>query len=101
MVQVSELPGAGASMTTETAARYEIIDRRNGDIIYTQDVASSGTTPFDHSLLGVARARESLNRAVQNNISQFLQNLETPVKEGDEISIVPAIAGGADTRIFD
>jgi len=25
---------------------------------------------------------------------RFLQNLETPVKEGDEISIVPAIAGG-------
>jgi molybdopterin synthase sulfur carrier subunit len=25
---------------------------------------------------------------------RFLKNLETPVKEGDEISIVPAIAGG-------
>ena len=25
---------------------------------------------------------------------RFLQNLETPVKAGDEISIVPAIAGG-------
>lgn len=26
---------------------------------------------------------------------RFLKNLETPVKAGDEISIVPAIAGGA------
>jgi molybdopterin synthase sulfur carrier subunit len=26
---------------------------------------------------------------------RFLQNLETPVKEGDELSIVPAIAGGS------
>src|SRR5580704_16318559 len=26
---------------------------------------------------------------------RFLQNLETPVKAGDEISIVPAIAGGS------
>ena len=25
---------------------------------------------------------------------RFLKNLETPVKEGDEVSIVPAIAGG-------
>jgi molybdopterin synthase sulfur carrier subunit len=25
---------------------------------------------------------------------RFLQNLDTPVKDGDEISIVPAIAGG-------
>jgi hypothetical protein len=72
-----DIPGAGASMTTETAARYEIIDRRTGDIIFTQDIASSGTTPFDHSFLGVARARESLNRAVQNNITAFLQSLET------------------------
>jgi len=27
---------------------------------------------------------------------RFLQNLDTPVKETDEISIVPAIAGGVD-----
>jgi len=27
---------------------------------------------------------------------RFLKNLETPVKEGDEISIIPAIAGGMD-----
>ena len=26
---------------------------------------------------------------------RFLQNLDTPVKESDEISIVPAIAGGS------
>lgn len=70
-------PGAGASMTTETAARYEIIDRKTGDIIFTQDISSSGTTPFDYAFLGVARARESINRAVQNNITQFLQALET------------------------
>ena len=25
---------------------------------------------------------------------RFLKNLDTPVKEGDEVSIVPAIAGG-------
>ena len=27
---------------------------------------------------------------------RYLQNLDTPVKDSDEISIVPAIAGGAD-----
>lgn len=71
------LPGAGASMTTDTAARYEITDRKTGDIIFTQDISASGTTPFDYAFLGVARARESINRAVQNNITQFLQALET------------------------
>ncbi len=85
-------PGAGAAMTTETAARYEIMDRKTGDVIFTQDIASSGTTPFDYSLLGVARARESINRAVQNNITQFLQALETV---DIQKPMFPAKAGGA------
>lgn len=69
--------GPGFSMTTETGARYEIIDRKTGDLIFTQDISSSGTTPADYAFDGIARIRESINRAVQNNITQFLQALET------------------------
>jgi hypothetical protein len=72
-----DVPGAGFSMTTEASARYEIIDRSNGAIIYTTDVNSSGTTPADFAFAGRARAMESVNRAVQNNILQFLQALDT------------------------
>jgi len=72
-----DVPGAGFSMTTSTAARYEIMDRKSGDLIFSQDIASSGTTPVDYAFMGVARAKESINRAVQNNITQFLQALET------------------------
>ena len=35
-----------------------------------------------------------VNVYVNDEDIRFLKNLETPVKEGDEISIVPAIAGG-------
>lgn len=72
-----EPPMGGASMTTETIARYELTDRKTGDIVFTQDVSASGTTPFDYAFAGVIRARESMNRAVQNNITTFLQALET------------------------
>lgn len=72
-----DVPMGGFSMTTETEARYELVNRENGDIIYTQDIASQGTTPLDHAFLGVIRMRESINRSVQNNILQFLQALET------------------------
>lgn len=72
-----EPPAAGASMTTTTAAKYELINRKNGDILYTQTIDSSGTVPWDYAFMGVTRARESINRAVQNNISQFLQSLDT------------------------
>lgn len=70
-------PSFGASMTTETAARYEIVDRKTGAMVYTQDISSKGEVPFDYALLGLTRSRESVNRAVQNNITQFLQALET------------------------
>lgn len=72
-----DVPGAGISFTTNTTARYEIMDRKTGDLIFTQDISSSGTTPADFAFLGLARMRESINRAVQNNITQFLQALET------------------------
>jgi len=71
------LPSFGATMTTESAARYEITDRKTGDLIFAQDIDSKGEVPFDYALLGVIRSRESINRSVQNNISQFLQALET------------------------
>jgi hypothetical protein len=72
-----DVPNGGISFTTLATARYEIMDRKNGDLIYSQDISSSGTTPADYAFLGMARMRESINRAVQNNISQFLQALET------------------------
>lgn len=44
------------------------------------------------------KAEGQLNRFVNVYVNdediRFLKNLETPVKAGDEISIVPAIAGG-------
>ena len=64
----------GLNMITEVVARYEIIDRTTGDIIFVQDIASSGTAPVS---LGAARLQESINRAVQNNIAQFLLVTET------------------------
>ncbi|MGY1521528.1 UDP-N-acetylglucosamine acyltransferase [Luteimonas sp. A482] len=78
-VKVLELdvPAFGASMTTKTGARYEIIDRETGAIIYTQDIFAEGLVPAGYAFAGVIRARESINRSVQNNIAQFLQALAT------------------------
>lgn len=72
-----DVPSMGASFTTKTIARYEVIDRANGDIVYTQDIDAAGTVPASYAFVGLIRARESVNRSVQNNIAQFLQALET------------------------
>jgi len=40
------------------------------------------------------KVRRFVNLYVNGDDIRFLSELETPVKDGDEISIVPAIAGG-------
>ncbi len=40
------------------------------------------------------RLRRFVNVYVNNEDIRFQQNEETPVRDGDEISIIPAIAGG-------
>jgi molybdopterin synthase sulfur carrier subunit len=40
--------------------------------------------------------RRFVNIFVKDEDIRFLQNLETPLKDGDEVSIVPAIAGGSE-----
>lgn len=40
------------------------------------------------------RVRRFVNIYVNGDDIRFLSNLDTPVKDNDEVSIVPAIAGG-------
>jgi len=53
---------------------------------------------FGHNRARLFKGPGQLNRFVNVYLNdediRFLKNLDTPVKEGDEISIVPAIAGG-------
>lgn len=42
--------------------------------------------------------RRFINIYVNDEDIRFVQNLETPLKEGDHVSIVPAIAGGASAK---
>lgn len=39
--------------------------------------------------------RKFINIYVNDEDIRFIQNLETPLREGDQISIIPAIAGGS------
>jgi molybdopterin synthase sulfur carrier subunit len=42
--------------------------------------------------------RRFINIYVNDEDIRFIRNLETPLKEGDQLSIIPAIAGGAHAR---
>jgi len=39
--------------------------------------------------------RRFINVYVNNEDIRFIQNFETPLKEGDQLAIIPAIAGGS------
>jgi molybdopterin synthase sulfur carrier subunit len=41
------------------------------------------------------KVRRFINLYLNEEDIRFLQNLDTPLKDGDEVSIIPAIAGGA------
>jgi hypothetical protein len=68
-------PAFGAEMHTHTIARYELQDRQSGSIVFSEEVASEGKVPFDYAFVGMVRAMESINRAVQQNILEFLRVL--------------------------
>ena len=72
-----DIPAVAGFSATKSIARYEIIDRSNGSIIYTQEISAEGAVSIAHSAIAIARTREQINRSVQNNIKQFLQALET------------------------
>jgi len=44
---------------------------------------------------GPSQLNRFVNVFLNDEDIRFLKNLETPIKDGDEISIVPAIAGGS------
>lgn len=78
----TEVPPIGLSFTATVDARYEFVDRASGAVIYTQTVSSSGTAPYEFGTPAIARAREAANRAVQDNIAQFLRGLEATAAGG-------------------
>ena len=82
-VKILKFQTISAFPAAHTSARYEIIDRSDGSIIFTTDIITSGEGPFkldplcDLGCSMGSRAVDGINRSVQNNINQFLQVLET------------------------
>lgn len=63
-----------------------------GDILDNLNTAFPGL--FERICDESGNVRRFVNIFVNDEDIRFLQEKATPVKEGDEISIVPAIAGG-------
>jgi hypothetical protein len=84
-----DVPGPGFAMATKVSAIYEIVDRSNGDLLFAQKISSEGVVPSDYAFAGVVRMVESWNRAVRNNIADFINvlsesDISVPVFSGSD-----------------
>lgn len=88
------VPAFGVTFPVDTAARYQIINRATGATLYERRIETQGTVPSDFSFIGVARARESVNRSVQANIAEFVKSLNGWQPPGGQLAAPVAQAPG-------
>ena len=63
-----------------------------GEALKALDAAHPGL--WDKVVDGKGKVRRFINVYAGDDDIRFLEGLETPVSSGDELSIIPAIAGG-------
>lgn len=81
---LQSLTGGAAEVTAEGKTVREVIDDLD------RKYAGIKTRLCDES----GEVRRFVNIFVNDEDIRFLNGLETEVKEGDELSVIPAIAGG-------
>ena len=74
----------------------DVVEADGASVGEVLDALKSKATGIESRLFkGPNQLNRFVNVYLNDEDIRFLKNLETPVKQGDEISIVPAIAGGA------
>lgn len=77
---------------TQGADVVEVEGASVGDVLDNLKTKAAGIET--RLFKGEGELNRFVNIYVNDEDIRFLQKLETPVKDGDELSIVPAIAGG-------
>ncbi len=72
-----DLPAGGLTMVTDATASYLLVSRKSGATLLEQTITTTGSVPPGYAFYGHVRAKESINRAVQNNIREFLDRLDS------------------------
>lgn len=74
------------------ASSVEVPAGTLGEVLKALDAAHNG---FGERLFdGAGELHKFVNIFVSDDDVRYLQGLDTPVKDGDTVSIIPAVAGG-------
>ncbi|MGH8419967.1 MAG: UDP-N-acetylglucosamine acyltransferase [Pseudomonas sp.] len=68
-------PAGGITMLTPSRARYSIVSRRTGKTLFEKEIYTEGSVSGGYAFSGLVRAKEALNRSVQQNIAEFIESL--------------------------
>lgn len=72
-------PAVGFSMTVYADVLYTIQDK-NANVIYTKTISTAGVAGAGEAFMGIERYSIANNRAVQNNIKAFIDDLQEELK---------------------
>nr|WP_295661110.1 hypothetical protein [Polymorphobacter sp.] len=72
-------PHTGATIETPASARYQVFDAQSHAVVFAATIDNVGRARPDDNFLGAVRIRDSIDRAVQGNITLFVERLaKTP-----------------------
>lgn len=77
-----DAPKPSLALEFDVDARYTLTDRKTGVEIFGTVISSKEFSKLPFLAGGFARARDSLNRAIQSNIIQFIEQLENKAASG-------------------
>lgn len=81
IVKILELDLQSLGFNAKTTARYELVDRNTGEVVFKSDVQTDGRAS---DYVGVDRARKSASRSVQANIEEFLRRIANAEIAGEK-----------------
>ncbi len=75
-ILVMKPPAQALTVNTPAKARYDVINAKTRKIVFSTEIETVGRVAFGDSFSGAVRIKESINRATQSNILEFLQRLQ-------------------------
>lgn len=65
----------GMTFTVDSVVQYKLYKKSNHATVFDKTIKSSGTATFSDSAIGVERLRIANEKAVQNNIREFIDDV--------------------------